>query len=288
LRRTDVFFYGLFMDADLLHAKGMEAKDAEMASVDGFTLRIGHRAALVPTPGGRVHGLVFSLTLAELDRLYSDPSVQAYKPQAVLAQMASGGLIAALCYNLPKPPLPGERNPEYAAKLRALAQRIGLPAEYVASLQQSSSQQPHHLGADLPEEANAAGRKPMRATAGGSGSSDMTRLKSLDGIRMHVVSTDSKGEVGSGTRFSFFQEGSLVSAQYSGGNIRLGQLIGTISGGQLSFRFVQVDPAGRIDGGSSICELEVLADGRLRMREHFHWDSREGSGTNVFEEIAGS
>jgi hypothetical protein len=116
----------------------------------------------------------------------------------------------------------------------------------------------------------------------------MTRLKSLDGIRMGVVSTDSKCEVGSETLFSFFQEGSLVSAQYSGGNIRLGYLIGTISGGQLFFRFVQVDPEGRIDGGSSICEFEVLADGRLLMREHFPSDSRDGSGTNVFEEIAGS
>jgi hypothetical protein len=86
-------------------------------------------------PGGRVHGLVFSLTLAELDRLYSDPSVQAYRPEAVLAQLANGGVIAALCYNLAHPPSPSERNPEYAAKLRALAQKIGLPAEYVASLQ---------------------------------------------------------------------------------------------------------------------------------------------------------
>lgn len=135
MRRTDVFFYGLFMDEDLLRAKGLEPKGAEQATVDGLALRIGQRAALVPKPGSRVYGLVFSLTLAELDRLYSDPSVQAYRPQAVLAQLASGGLIAALCYNLSHPPSPRERNPEYAAKLRALAQKIGLPAEYVASLQ---------------------------------------------------------------------------------------------------------------------------------------------------------
>jgi hypothetical protein len=76
-----------------------------------------------------------SLTLAELERLYSDPSVQAYKPQAVLAHLASGGIIAALCYNLPQPPAANDRNPEYASKLRAVAQKVGLPGEYVASLQ---------------------------------------------------------------------------------------------------------------------------------------------------------
>jgi hypothetical protein len=123
------------MDEELLHAKGVNPEGAEHAAVDGFALRIGQRAALVPTTGGRVHGLVFSLTLSELDRLSSEPSVQAYRPQAVLAQLANGGVIAALCYNLPHPPSPTERNPEYADKLRALALKVGLPAEYVASLQ---------------------------------------------------------------------------------------------------------------------------------------------------------
>lgn len=135
MRRADVFFYGLFMDEELLRAKGLDPQGPEAAAVDGLALRIGQRAALVPSPSGRVHGLVMSLTLAELERLYSEPSVQAYQPQAVLAQLAGGGTIAALCYNLSRPPEARERNPEYAAKLRAVAQRVGLPAEYIASIQ---------------------------------------------------------------------------------------------------------------------------------------------------------
>jgi hypothetical protein len=134
-RRADVFFYGLFMDEDLLRSKGLAPEGVELASVPGWSLRIGQRAALVPDRTGRTFGIVMSLTLAELDRLYSEPGVQAYQPQAVLAHLAGGGVIAALCYNLPQPPAPKERNPEYAAKLRAVAQRVGLPAEYVASLQ---------------------------------------------------------------------------------------------------------------------------------------------------------
>jgi hypothetical protein len=134
-RRVDVFFYGLFMDQELLRAKGLAPEALELASVPGFALRIGRRAALVPLASSRVHGVVMSLTLAELDRLYSEPSVEAYKPQAVLAQLAHGGLTAALCYNLPNPPSPTELNPEYAAKLRAVGQKVGLPAEYLSSLQ---------------------------------------------------------------------------------------------------------------------------------------------------------
>jgi len=134
-RTADVFFYGLFMDEELLRSRGLTPQRAEVASVDGFVLRIGERTALVPVRDGRVHGVVMSLTLAELDRLYSEPSVRAYTPQAVLAHLAAGGIIAALCYNLSPPPSPTERNPEYATKLRAVAQKVGLPAEYVASLQ---------------------------------------------------------------------------------------------------------------------------------------------------------
>ncbi len=134
-RSVDVFFYGLFMGEELVRGKGLTPQRPELASVDGFTLRIGQRAALVPKPGGQVHGVLVSLTLAELDRLYAEPSVQQYEPQAVLVNLATGDLVAALCYNLVEPPSPAERNPEYASRLRAIARKVGLPPDNVASLQ---------------------------------------------------------------------------------------------------------------------------------------------------------
>ena len=133
-RRIDVFFYGLFMDQQLLEAKGIKPVDVRGASVSGFRLRIGSRAALVPMSGAKVHGILMRLSHAELDQLYSEPSVQVYRPEPVLAVDPNGSPVAALCYNLPEPPSADEHNTEYAAKLRALAQRIGLPSEYVNSI----------------------------------------------------------------------------------------------------------------------------------------------------------
>jgi hypothetical protein len=133
-RRFDVFFYGLFMDAELLEAKGIHPVDVRRAAVAGLRLRIGARAALVPTPGAEVHGVLMKLSHAEVEKLYADPSVQVYRPEPVLAIASNGASIAALCYNLPEPPTANEHNPEYAGKLRSLAQRIGLPAEYVTSI----------------------------------------------------------------------------------------------------------------------------------------------------------
>ena len=59
-RRVEVFFYGLFMDEELLRGKGLEPEGGEIAAIDGFALRIGQRAALVPTPDAKVYGSVFS------------------------------------------------------------------------------------------------------------------------------------------------------------------------------------------------------------------------------------
>lgn len=134
MRRIIVFFYGLFMDEDVLRAKGVLAMDIRPAFVAGFELRIGNRATLVPDPSGRVYGRVASLSHTELEQLYSEPGLQAYKPEAVLAHLANGEILAALCFNLVDPPSLQERDPEYASKLRALAQRLDFPSEYVASI----------------------------------------------------------------------------------------------------------------------------------------------------------
>jgi Gamma-glutamyl cyclotransferase, AIG2-like len=133
-RLLDVFFYGLFMDEQLLRDKGAQATDIRHAVVHGFVLRIGARAALVPDSAGTVHGVVMKLSHSDVEKLYSEPSVSAYKPEPVLAILESGTAVAALCFNLPEAPSPTERNPEYAAKLRALAERVGLPEAYVASI----------------------------------------------------------------------------------------------------------------------------------------------------------
>ena len=135
VRRIDVFFYGLFMDDALLREKGMNPEDRRMASVENFSLVIGARATLVPCPGQTVHGVLFSLTHAEVDALYGEASVSVYRPEAVSAHIEDGSFIPALCFNLPVPPSITERNQQYVSKLREVASLIGLPAGYVSSIQ---------------------------------------------------------------------------------------------------------------------------------------------------------
>lgn len=102
---------------------------------------------------------------------------------------------------------------------------------------------------------------------------------------MSVVSTAEGSEVNNETLFKFTQDGEFVSAEYAGGKVRIGFLVGTVSAAGLRFRYVQVDESGRLDSGHSNCEIGRKDDGRIRLIEHFKWDSREGTGINVFEEI---
>jgi hypothetical protein len=130
-RRIGVFFYGLFMDADVLRARQLAPVDVQFAVVSGFSLRIGRRASLVPDSAGEVHGVFMRLSHREIDQLYSDKSLAAYRPEAVDCVLASGSLAPALCFNLPEAPSPRERNPEYAGRLQELARRLGLPTSYI-------------------------------------------------------------------------------------------------------------------------------------------------------------
>lgn len=133
-RQVDGFFYGLFMDVEVLRQAGVEPSNPRRASVMDFALRIGQRATLVPSPGARVYGMIFSLTHAELERLYSAPGLEHYRPEAVLAHGMEGAVIPALCYNLLQAPEPHERNPEYAVRLQAVLTKLGFPREYIEAL----------------------------------------------------------------------------------------------------------------------------------------------------------
>lgn len=132
-RRVVVFFYGLFMDVHLLRSKGVAPEGVRLASAPGFALRIGQRATLIADSRSVAHGLVMQLSHEDIDKLYSEPSVAAYRPEAIVAR-SEGVSIPALCFNLVVPPKPEDLNPEYAARLRDLARQLGLPPAYVEEI----------------------------------------------------------------------------------------------------------------------------------------------------------
>jgi hypothetical protein len=107
----------------------------------------------------------------------------------------------------------------------------------------------------------------------------------LDGRVLSVSATASRGVVDSNTLLRFRQQGDRVLGRYGGGSVLRGCLVGRIEGHRLLFRYAQVERSRQIHGGTSVCEVLYQADGRARIVEHFTWRTREGSGTNVFDEV---
>lgn len=102
---------------------------------------------------------------------------------------------------------------------------------------------------------------------------------------MYVSSTAAQGVVDSDTRLHFIQRGHRVAAGYAGGRVKRGWLVGRFSGSRLVFRYAQSEAGGGVHGGHSVCTVERLSTGRVRIIERFTWSTRPGSGTNVFEEV---
>ena len=95
------------------------------------------------------------------------------------------------------------------------------------------------------------------------------------------------GEVDARTTFRYRQQGNIVWAEYAGGKIMFGQLVGLVlPEGQLEIRYQHVNEGGELMTGLCISTPEVLNDGRIRLHESWQWTCGEqASGESVVEEI---
>lgn len=109
----------------------------------------------------------------------------------------------------------------------------------------------------------------------------------LDKIRMNVIQTDACGVVNHETIFHFSQNNGIVEAKYAGGKIQQGFLVGSFTTeNQLVFSYCQMQIDGKLDNGTSQCEVSKDENGKITLTEHFEWASRPGEfGTNIFKEI---
>jgi hypothetical protein len=128
------FFYGLFMDPEVLRGNGVEAGEGRRARVDGQALRIGERATLVPQDGAHAYGMTYALEAAQLQALYSEGGLESYAPILVHAVFEDGTSEPAECWVLAQAPEPGERNADYARKLRSTLAALRFPADYISTL----------------------------------------------------------------------------------------------------------------------------------------------------------
>ena len=107
----------------------------------------------------------------------------------------------------------------------------------------------------------------------------------LDGRTFAASTVAGPGDVDGRTLFRYRQDGEVVWADYAGGQVVRGHLVGVRRGARLDRRYVHLDTAGGTASGHCLSVVERVGD-RLRLHEEWTWESRPGSGTSVLDEIA--
>ncbi|RYY49871.1 MAG: n-acetylglutamate synthase [Chitinophagaceae bacterium] len=100
-------------------------------------------------------------------------------------------------------------------------------------------------------------------------------------------SNTSNGETSHDTVFHYKQDYNVISAEYTGGKIIKGQLLGVVDeAGNLEFSYQQVNDKEEIMTGVCKSRPEWLPNGKLRLHEKWRWTSGDFSeGESVLDEL---
>lgn len=137
VRRVDVFFYGTYINFDVLNEAGIYERPFQAARLAGYRLEIGPLANLVPDDASQVFGIVTRLTHRELDHLYLGHARElggVYLPEAVLVSNVRNNLIPVLCY-ISHDMEWADAAPDYVDRIAGPAREYGFPADYVAHIE---------------------------------------------------------------------------------------------------------------------------------------------------------
>ena len=107
---------------------------------------------------------------------------------------------------------------------------------------------------------------------------------SVDGRFFTAVENSESGEVSDQTVFCYHQKGNMIWAEYSGGSVAKGFLVGTMDENRgLHFTYQHLNKAGELKAGA--CDSKPREEnGKLRFYEQWQWTTGE-AGTSIIEEI---
>jgi hypothetical protein len=89
--------------------------------------------------------------------------------------------------------------------------------------------------------------------------------------QFEVLETSPTSSISRDTWFEFHEQQGIVEANYAGGAIARGRLIGERDRESVSTAYAQLRTDGRMETGTAKMKLQRGADGRLVLREDFLW-----------------
>ena len=101
-----------------------------------------------------------------------------------------------------------------------------------------------------------------------------------------VQDNTENGEVDNQTVFSYYQNDNIVWADYSGGEVVKGTLIGTVlEGGELDFYYQHINNKHQVRVGKCHSIPIILANGKIELHEEWQWlNGDQSKGTSLLIE----
>lgn len=106
----------------------------------------------------------------------------------------------------------------------------------------------------------------------------------LDGKYFSVLENSKTGEVSSSTVFSYHQKDEIIWAEYQGGDIVKGNLLGKIEKNNVVFTYQHINTKKEQKLGKCISVVEVLNNNKYRLLENWEWVTGE-KGHSILQEI---
>lgn len=108
----------------------------------------------------------------------------------------------------------------------------------------------------------------------------------LNNRKFKSLFNSDNGEVSDSTIFHYHQENKIIWAEYSGGDILKGFLIGKIANLSLEFTYQHLNQTLEIMTGKCKSQIEVKEDGKIQLFEDWEWTCRDFSkGTSKLIEV---
>jgi hypothetical protein len=104
--------------------------------------------------------------------------------------------------------------------------------------------------------------------------------------KFRPISNSDNGETSGDTIFHYKQVGQVLTAEYSGGKIKYGHLVGLVdTNGNIDMRYHQINEKDELMTGVCQSKPEMLENGKIRLHETWEWTSGDQSkGQSIIEE----
>lgn len=106
------------------------------------------------------------------------------------------------------------------------------------------------------------------------------------GKSFKIIANSSGGKVNSDTVFEFDQKEDLVSAQYYGGGIKSGHILGTLEEKQLNLLYHCITESNELKTGQAVAEVSFNSEGKMKLMMKWQWlnGSQESGVSEYLEE----